>query len=107
MRAITSLLGGSPPCFFTDGPGIPIPVSKQVKYLEDQTDNVFSKMNFKVCYWHSSPSLRRVTAATGPSFLAAVTTTGRSDYRIGDIYLLVDPNLFFLPPARRGLKGGP
>ncbi len=58
--------------FSTEGSGTPTPLSKQVKYLGAQTDNVFSKMNFKVCYWHSSPSLRKVTAATGPSFLAAV-----------------------------------
>ncbi len=45
-----------------------------------------SKISYKVGNWHSSPSLRRETAAVGPSFLAAVTTTGRPDYRIQDIH---------------------
>ncbi len=36
--------------------------------------------------WYSSPPLRRETAATGSSFLAAPTSMGQPDYRIQDIH---------------------
>ncbi len=60
-------------------------------------------MNYKFVNCHSSLHLRRETAATGPSFLAAARNSAWPDYRFQDI----DPNLFFLPLARRGLKGHP
>ncbi len=35
-----------------------------------------SKISNKIGNWHSSPPLKRETAAAGPSFLAAATTSG-------------------------------
>ncbi len=48
----------------------------------------------------SSPPLRRETAATGPSFLVAATTSGLPDYHIQNFTgeMDVDQNLVFLPP---------
>ncbi len=66
-----------------------------------QPSRANSKIGYKVGSYHSSPPLRRETAAAGPSFLAAATTSSWPNYRLLDI----DPNLFFLPPARRGLRG--
>ncbi len=47
------------------------------------------RANSKICYkagnWHSSPPLRRETAAALSSFLEAATTSGWPDYRIQDI----------------------
>ncbi len=48
------------------------------------------RANSKICYkvgdWQSSPPLQRETAATGPSFLAPTTATGRPDHRIQHIH---------------------
>ncbi len=41
-----------------------------------QPSRANSKISYTVGSWHASPSLRRETAATAPSFLAAVTTSG-------------------------------
>ncbi len=41
-----------------------------------QPSRANSKISCKVGKWHASPPLRRETAATGPSFLAAATTSG-------------------------------
>ncbi len=56
-----------------------------------------SKISYKVGNLHSSPSPRRETAA------ADLITA----YKIFTGVLDVDPNLLFLPPTRRGLRGNP
>ncbi len=45
-----------------------------------------SKISYKVGNWHSSPPLRRETAADGHSFLEAATTSVQPDYFIQDIH---------------------
>ncbi len=42
-------------------------------YYQPSTTN--SKISFTVGNWHASPTLRRETAASGPSFLAGTTTS--------------------------------
>ncbi len=68
-----------------------------------------SKINYEVGNWHLCAPLRRVTSATGPSFLTTATASCRPDYRIQDIHSIlgVDPNLLCLPPTRRGHRGHP
>ncbi len=41
-----------------------------------QPSRANSKISYKVGNWHASPPLKRETTATGPSFLAAATTSG-------------------------------
>ncbi len=74
-----------------------------------QPSRANSKISYKVGNWHASPPLRRETAATGPSFLAAATTSGWPDYRLQDIQGPYGywSELVFHPPARRGLRGHP
>ncbi len=62
-----------------------------------------------VSNWHASPPLRRETAATGPSFLAAATTSGWPHCLLQDIQgpFWYWSELVFLRPARRGLRGHP
>ncbi len=67
-----------------------------------------STFSYKVGNWHASPPLRRETAVTGPSFLAAATNSVWPDNCPQDIHgPFGGPNLFFFPPARRGLRGTP
>ncbi len=68
------------------------------KYLPFRAN---SKINYKGGNWHSSPPLRRETAAA--------TASDRPDYRIQDIqgFLGCWSELVFLPPIRRGLRGHP
>ncbi len=66
-----------------------------------------SKISYKVGNWHASPPLGRGTAAAKFSFLqrrrlrADLITT----FKISTGLLDIVSNLFFLPPARRGLRG--
>ncbi len=63
--------------------------------------NLVAEISCKVGNWHASPPLWRKTAAT--------TTSGWLGYRL-QIFtglLDIDPNLFCLPPTRRGLRGRP
>ncbi len=53
-------------------------------YQRNQLSRANSSMSYKVGNWHASPPLRRGSAATGPSFLAAATTSGWPDYRLHD-----------------------
>ncbi len=45
-----------------------------------------SNIRYNFGNWLSTPPLRKETAAAGPSFLTATTTSGRPDYRMQHIY---------------------
>ncbi len=66
-------------------------------------------MNYKVFNWHLSPPLRKETAASGPACFAARQL--RADlitaFKIFTGLFDIDPNLTFLLPTRRGLRGHP
>ncbi len=79
-----------------------------------QPSRANSKTSYNVGNWHASPPLRRETAATGPSFLAAATTSGWPDYRLQDIQRpfgcwseLVFPSSRLTWPKRAPLQGTP
>ncbi len=57
-----------------------------------------SKISYKVGYWHSSPPLRRETAA--------VTTTGWPDYHLQNIHESIDCCFFYLA-LKVAFEGGP
>ncbi len=77
--------------------------------VRPQPSSANSKISYKVGYWHALPPLRREIAAVGPLFLAVRRL--RADlitaFKIFKGILDIDPNLFFLPPARCGLSGHP
>ncbi len=62
-----------------------------------QPSRANSKISFKVGHWHSSPPLRRETAAAEPSFLAAAMTDLITALKIFKGLLDIDPNLVFHP----------
>ncbi len=64
-----------------------------------QPSRANSKISHKVGNWYASPPPRRETAAA--TNLADLITA----FKIFTGLLDIDPNLFFLPPARRGLRG--
>ncbi len=79
-----------------------------------QQSRANSKISYNVGNWHSSSPLRRETAATGPSFLAALTTSGWLDYRLQDIHgpfgywsEFVIPHSRSMRPKRAPLQGTP
>ncbi len=68
-----------------------------------QPSRISSRIGYEVDNLHAPPPLRRQTATSGLSFLAAATTLGWPNYHLLDI----DPRLLFLPPARRGTRSTP
>ncbi len=52
-------------------------------------------------------ALRRETAVTAPSFIAAATASEQPDYRYSRVSMMRIRTCFFLPPTRHGLRGHP